>query len=524
MDKSAAATAEGARQRLAPLFQALESGLYERRQALRLCLLAAVAGESVFLLGPPGVAKSLVARRLQTAFADARCFDYLMGRFSTPEEIFGPVSIRRLKDEDLYVRQTERYLPEADIVFLDEIWKASPPIQNALLTALNEKIFRNGRDELRLPLKLLVGASNESPPDESSQAFWDRFLVRLELGPLRDEAHFLAMLTDGSDPYRDPVAPGLKLGRAEWDQWRAALGAVELSPAALGAVAALRRAFAEAAAAGAGPAVSDRRWKKCAGLLRAAALCDGRLRVEAMDCLLLEHCLWDLPGQRPAAAALVRATVRDLAWADRAGVDELAARLAGLQAQLAAAAGYDEESVVESPVAYDGEYYAFETMPAAAPPLDGGGWQARIWKLDYDTLPAGGAAADTDVFLYQDGAFRRSLSLPCAAAGGWRVAVAGQELALLCERRNAVRRVKRDLDAAEWAAWDGGLAALLADCAAEAAALAGLVAAAKAAVAGHFFLEAADAELLTHGLEARLAALAELQAAAQGCADRHGSC
>ena len=298
------------------LLEALSAGALEREEAIGLALLSAAAGESIFLLGLPGVAKSMIARRLALAFRDARRFEYLMSRFSTPDEIFGPVSISKLKDCDTYERVVDGYLPTADVVFLDEIWKAGPAIQNSLLTALNEKIFRNGREDIALPLKGIIAASNELPAEgEGLEALWDRFLVRYIVEPIADKGNFFSLLTGGSAiPCR--VSPEDQFTDGEVAGILAERDGVKVPEEVLEFLYAMRRRYAlraqeqlkdkaaaraKGATAQAGdeddeesvPYVSDRRWKKIVGVLRTSALLNGREAVDWSDCLLLEHLIWD---------------------------------------------------------------------------------------------------------------------------------------------------------------------------------------------------------------------------------------
>ena len=320
------------------LLQEMNRGIYEKNTEISLSLLAALAGESVILLGPPGVAKSMVARQLKTAFRDAQSFEYLMSRFSTPDEIFGPVSIQKLKTSDTYERAVEGYLPTADVVFLDEIWKAGPAIQNTLLTVINEKIFRNGNREMHLPLKLLVAASNELPAKgEGLEALWDRFVIRIESRPIKLEKNFRAMLleaptdflgptdftdstdssgsmgksgfTDSADFSDSTDFSDLKITAEEYAEWAEKICKIGVKEEVLDAISAIRKSLravnVDEAAERRNIYVSDRRWKNIVRLLRTSAFMQDREEVDICDLLPIYHCLWQEPEERDAIRSIV---------------------------------------------------------------------------------------------------------------------------------------------------------------------------------------------------------------------------
>ncbi len=274
------------KQTLRKAHEQLADGLVERDVPAALLLLAAVAGDHM-LLGPPGTAKSQLARRLHGTMSDGKYFERLLTRFSVPEELFGPISINGLQ-RDEYMRKIQGYLPDATVAFVDEIFKANSAILNALLTILNEREFDNGPQRVKTPLKCLVGASNELPVEDGLEALYDRFLLRYQVEPV-SAARFKELLLCNGNGTTNTASLDDNLLNAVGE----GVESVRVSDSVLSLLAALREFLEKEEIY-----VSDRRWRQALRLLKVAAWTNGQDAVTIWECWLLQHCLWREPAQR----------------------------------------------------------------------------------------------------------------------------------------------------------------------------------------------------------------------------------
>jgi MoxR-like ATPase len=287
--------------RLRSVAQTLDAMFLGKSEVIRLLLIAIVAREHAVLIGPPGTAKSALLRTL-ASLLDTRYFEYLLTRFTEPNEIFGPVDIAAFRDGS-YRRRTAGMLPEAEVVFLDEVFKSNSAILNALLSLLNERRYTSGGQILECPLISAFGASNEVPADESLSALFDRFLLRIRSDNL-DAYHFNELLQLGIDhevrklrrQSPQPLVSAAELHAMVEDLARR----LQFSDAFLSTYKGLIfQIRAE------GVTVSDRRVVKMLKLFAASAYLDGRSHADNSDFFVLKH-TWNSEDQAPILEAIVQ--------------------------------------------------------------------------------------------------------------------------------------------------------------------------------------------------------------------------
>ncbi|HEY3817914.1 MAG TPA: AAA family ATPase [Polyangiaceae bacterium] len=286
--------------RLAQLARGLQERFLGKDEVIRLLIVAAIAGEHAVLIGPPGTAKSALIRTF-ARLIQANYFEYLLTRFTEPNEIFGPVDISAFR-EGRYERRTEGMLPEAEIVFLDEVFKSNSAILNALLTLLNERRYTSGGHVLRCPLLSAFGASNEVPGDETLTAIYDRFILRIRNDNL-DAYHFQDLLQKGvehevlqiTDTPIQPVVAARELAELQRGLLQRTRFSEEFFSQYKGIVFQIR---AE------GVSLSDRRVVKILKLFAASAYLDGRPHPDAGDLFVLKH-VWNNEDQAQILEAIV---------------------------------------------------------------------------------------------------------------------------------------------------------------------------------------------------------------------------
>jgi len=272
------------------LFRQVENELnqvyFERREEIRGLLVSLLSKQHILLLGAPGTAKSAMVEDICKRIG-GRYFKKLVARTTTPEELFGPVSLKALEN-DSYRRVTKGKLPEAEICFIDEIWKANSAVLNGMLGIINEREFENDGQIVKCPLQTMVGASNELPEDrEELGALWDRFLLRYVVKYIRDPRNFEAMLQGTS------LASVTQISQADLQQAQAEVSAVDISKV-IPQFTVIRQKMSEKQIP-----VSDRRWKQTLSLIKAHAWLEGRKQASDDDLEILAHALWQDPSQIP---------------------------------------------------------------------------------------------------------------------------------------------------------------------------------------------------------------------------------
>ena len=298
------------REKIEKNLEILNSGLVGKEKVMKLGLLSILSGENMILVGPPGTAKSEISRRLREILADTNSetyFEYLFTKFTTPEEIFGPLSIKQLQN-DKFERNTEGYMPSSRIVFLDEIFKANSSILNTLLTILNERVFHNGLKREKTPLISLIGASNELPfENDELTALYDRFLIRTVVGYVSDDE--IEELLDIKETDME-IPAEIKFTESDLNEIKNESEKVRVTSGIKRTIMQIRQEYNKIFAEDNHEIISDRKLVKMVKLLKVSAYLNGRDKVDFSDLMLLTNCLWNNPENIEKVTKLVLEAVK----------------------------------------------------------------------------------------------------------------------------------------------------------------------------------------------------------------------
>ena len=286
---------ERALEKLTEIRNKLKASYLERDDVIDGSLIALITGSHMLLVGPPGTAKSQLVSEVCGKINGAQYFQWLLTKFTAPEELFGAVSLKGLENDE-YRRVTNGKLPEAHIVFLDEVFKASSSILNTLLTVMNERIYYNGTEITEIPLISMFGASNELPSEEDElEALYDRFLLRYVVDYIKEDFRFLKLLQD-DDINRD----GAIITQEELEECESAVNQIIIPSNIIKLIGRIRT---ELKSKGLSP--SDRRYKQSISLLKAKAFLEARSEVSEDDLRFLENVYWRDPGEIPEIQSVI---------------------------------------------------------------------------------------------------------------------------------------------------------------------------------------------------------------------------
>lgn len=308
-------------------FESLEAQLgidvLERTKEIHAACVAVVSRKHFFMIGPPGTAKSYMVRRLADRIDfgtdNEAYFQWLLTKYTTPEEVFGPPSLADL-EQGHYRRNTTRKLPRSKFAFLDEIFKANSSILNALLTIMNERLFFNNGDSEEVDIASIFAASNEMPADDGLWALWDRLHFRFEVKPMQDSGNFVRMLSTVRQEVPDKVLT--------WDEIVAAQQEAKTVTLPSDIFEALKMLRDNLKKEGVEP--TERRFNESLGIIQAEAYLDGRDTAEINDMRILRHVMWS----RTEDQRIVERTVLELANPTDKEAHELMERVENLEAEL----------------------------------------------------------------------------------------------------------------------------------------------------------------------------------------------